>query len=78
MRTLLVSLLLTAAGTAMAQALPSDPDSIKARCADYAMQDQVPAEELDIYLRDCLNALSEPRPEAQGPGDGEAAPPGRD
>lgn len=59
MRMLIGSLVLILAGLASAQALPKDPASIKARCADYAKEDQVPAEELEVYLRDCVSALSE-------------------
>jgi hypothetical protein len=63
MRVIIIALTFACSATSIASALPSDPESIKARCAEYAKEDQVPAAELDVYLRDCVNALSDRTPE---------------
>jgi hypothetical protein len=61
-----------------AQSLPSDPDSLKARCTQYAEEDLVPAAELEVYLRDCMSALSDLNSDPPEPAKATPAPASRD
>lgn len=58
MRLFIGSLALILATGAAAQSTPQDMAAIKARCAQYAHEDQVPDKELPAYMQDCINALS--------------------
>jgi hypothetical protein len=66
MRMLIGGLALLLGTGALAQSTPEDMAAIKARCAQYAREDQVPEKELASYMQDCINALRDQQNEDQG------------